>query len=68
MLVMMKANASAGEIREVCRKIEEMGFKAHPIPGSMRTAIGITGNRGPVEPTALEALPGVAECVPVSKI
>ena len=67
MLVMMKANASAGEIREVCRKIEEMGFKAHPIPGSMRTAIGITGNRGPVEPTALEALPGVAECVPVSK-
>jgi len=67
MLVMMKAHATAGEIREVCRKIEEMGYKAHPIPGSMRTAIGITGNRGPLEPTALEALPGVAECVPVSK-
>ena len=67
MLVMMKAHATDGEIREVCRKIEGMGYKAHPIPGSMRTAIGITGNRGPVEPTALEAMPGVAECVPVSK-
>ncbi|MBZ5498173.1 MAG: 3-deoxy-7-phosphoheptulonate synthase [Acidobacteriia bacterium] len=67
MLVMMKAHATAAEIEEVCRKIEEMGFRAHAIPGSMRTAIGITGNRGPVEATALEALPGVAECVPVSK-
>jgi len=67
MLVMMKAHATPGEIQEVCRKIEEMGYRAHPIAGIMRTAIGITGNRGPVDATALEALPGVAECVPVSK-
>ncbi len=67
MLVMMGAHASAEEIRAVCRKIEEMGFKAHPIPGATRTAIGITGNRGPVEAASLEAMPGVVECVPVSK-
>jgi 3-deoxy-7-phosphoheptulonate synthase len=67
MLVMMKAHATAAEIQEVCRKIEEMGYRAHAIPGSTRTAIGITGNRGPVEATSLETLPGVAECVPVSK-
>lgn len=67
MLVMMHAHASEDEIRAVCRKIEGMGYRAHPIPGSMRTAIGITGNWGPVEATALEAMPGVAECVPVSK-
>jgi 3-deoxy-7-phosphoheptulonate synthase len=67
MLVMMQAHASPEEISAVCRKIEEMGYKAHPIPGSMRTAIGITGNRGPVEATAFEAMPGVAECVPVSR-
>jgi 3-deoxy-7-phosphoheptulonate synthase len=63
----MKAHATAAEVDEVCRKIETMGYRAHAIPGSMRTAIGITGNRGPVEAAALEALPGVAECVPVSK-
>ncbi len=67
MLVMMKAGATADQIREVCRKIEEMGYKAHPIPGATRTAIGITGNQGPVEPAMLEDMPGVGECVPVSK-
>ncbi|HYK92411.1 MAG TPA: 3-deoxy-7-phosphoheptulonate synthase [Acidobacteriota bacterium] len=67
MLIMMKSQATPDQIAEVCRKIEEMGYRAHPIPGSTRTAIGITGNRGPVEAAALENLPGVAECVPVSK-
>ncbi len=67
MLVLMKAQATPDQIAAVCRKIEEMGYRAHPIPGSTRTAIGITGNRGPVEAAALEAFPGVAECVPVSK-
>jgi 3-deoxy-7-phosphoheptulonate synthase len=64
---MMKAHATDEEINAVCRKIEAMGFKAHPIPGSTRTAIGITGNQEPIEAAALESLPGVGECVPVSK-
>ncbi len=67
MLVMMKLHASSEDIEVVCRKIEEMGYKAHPIPGSTRTAIGITGNQGPIEAAAFESLPGVGECVPVSK-
>ncbi len=67
MLVMMKSHATDEEIAGVCRKIEAMGFKAHPIPGSTRTAIGITGNQGQVEAAAFESLPGVGECVPVSK-
>jgi 3-deoxy-7-phosphoheptulonate synthase len=67
MLVMMKSHATPGEIDIVCRKIEAMGYKAHPIPGSTRTAIGITGNQGLIEAAAIEALPGVGECVPVSK-
>jgi 3-deoxy-7-phosphoheptulonate synthase len=33
----------------------------------MRTAIGITGNQGPVAATTFLHLPGVSECVPVSK-
>ena len=63
----MKSHASSEEIEAVCRKIEGMGYKAHPIPGSTRTAIGITGNQGPLEAAAFESLPGVGECVPVSK-
>jgi 3-deoxy-7-phosphoheptulonate synthase len=67
MLVIMKSHATSEEIDFVCRKIEALGYKAHPIPGSTRTAIGITGNQGLIETAAIESLPGVGECVPVSK-
>src|ERR1700752_4010377 len=67
MLVVMQSHASEEQIRAVCDKIESLGLKAHPIPGSIRTAIGITGNSGAVDLGVLESLPGVAECIPVSK-
>ncbi len=44
-----------------------MGFRAHPLPGAQRTAIGITGNQGEVDRGNLEALSGVAEVIRVSK-
>jgi 3-deoxy-7-phosphoheptulonate synthase len=66
MLVVMDAAATAEDIRRIVETIEGMGLQAHAIPGAQRTAIGITGNRGPVEPTAFENLPGVAEVIPVS--
>ena len=53
--------------RAVCQRIESLGLKAHPIPGSIRTAIGITGNKGEIDLGVLESLPGVVECIPVSK-
>ncbi|HKW89845.1 MAG TPA: 3-deoxy-7-phosphoheptulonate synthase [Candidatus Acidoferrales bacterium] len=67
MLVVMQAHATEAEVRAVCERIESLGLRAHPIPGSNRTAIGITGNTGAIEIGSLEAMPGVVECVPVSK-
>src|SRR5712692_5489794 len=67
MLVVMQAHATEEQVREVCKRIESFGLKAHPIPGSMRTAIGITGNSGAIDIGTLESLPGVVECIPVSK-
>lgn len=67
MLVVMDAHATPEQVREVCARIEQLGLKAHPIPGSLRTAIGITGNHGEVDLGILEFLPGVVECIPVSK-
>jgi 3-deoxy-7-phosphoheptulonate synthase len=67
MLVVMKAHATEEQVRAVCERIESLGFKAHPIPGSIRTAIGITGNTGAVDIGSLEAMSGVVECIPVSK-
>ena len=67
MLVVMQAHATAEQVRAVCERIEALGFKAHPIPGSTRTAIGITGNTGAVDIGSLESMAGVVECIPVSK-
>ncbi len=67
MLVVMKAQAGAAEIARVCERIESLGFKPHIIPGEQRTAIGITGNSGPVDSAEFEDLPGVAEAIRVSK-
>jgi 3-deoxy-7-phosphoheptulonate synthase len=67
MLVVMKAQATSEEIQAVCEHIELLGFRAHPLPGAQRTAIGITGNQGEVDRGNLEALPGVAEVIRVSK-
>ena len=67
MLVVMKAQAMQEQIQAVCEAIERLGFRAHPLPGAQRTAIGITGNQGEVDRGNLEALPGVAEVIRVSK-
>ena len=67
MLVVMKAQATEAEIASVCEHIEQLGFKAHPMPGAQRTAVGITGNQGEVDRGNLEELPGVAEVIRVSK-
>jgi 3-deoxy-7-phosphoheptulonate synthase len=63
----MTAQAVAADIERVCKKIESLGFRPHVMPGAQKTAIGITGNPGPVEPAEFEDLPGVAEAIRVSK-
>lgn len=67
MLVVMQANASEEQIRAVCQRVEMLGLRAHAIPGAVRTAIGITGNKDAIDIGALESMPGVVECIPVSK-
>ena len=63
----MKSGATKGEIDGVVRTVEQLGFRAHVMPGATRTAIGITGNQGMVDPTRFETLEGVFEAIRVSK-
>jgi 3-deoxy-7-phosphoheptulonate synthase len=44
-----------------------MGLTAHPMPGALRTAVGITGNTSALDPRSLEILPGVSELIRVTK-
>ena len=67
MLIVMKADATEGEVAEVVRVIQDLGFRAHAMPGALRTAIGVTGNRGSIDTARFESLPGVAEAIRVTK-
>ncbi|MEE8192071.1 MAG: 3-deoxy-7-phosphoheptulonate synthase [Gemmatimonadales bacterium] len=67
MLVVMKHGASAEEVQRVVEKIQELGYDARPIPGQQRTAIGLVGNDGRVDPSRLAALSGVKEIIHVTQ-
>lgn len=67
MLIVMEASATAPEIDHVLEVVEAIGFRAHPLAGATRTAIGITGNDGAIDGRRFENLPGVAEVIRVSK-
>jgi 3-deoxy-7-phosphoheptulonate synthase len=65
-LVVMVKDATPEQVKGVVEAVEARGFRAHPIPGAQRTAIGITGNKGALDAPVFESLPGVLEVIPVS--
>lgn len=67
MLIVMHHQATDAQIDEVIKAVKAMGLKAEPIPGSLRTAIGVLGNQGYVDDSSIRTLPGVRETIHVSK-
>src|SRR4029434_5475386 len=67
MLIVMKPGAAAQEIDAVVNVIQKIGLRPHPMPGATRTAVGITGNQGPIDGRRFENLAGVAEVIRVTK-
>ncbi|HRI05096.1 MAG TPA: 3-deoxy-7-phosphoheptulonate synthase [Pyrinomonadaceae bacterium] len=67
MLIVMKPDALASDVDKVLEVIETLGYRGHTLPGENRTAIGVTGNRGSIDPAHFENLPGVADAIRVTK-
>jgi 3-deoxy-7-phosphoheptulonate synthase len=67
MLIIMEANCTVAQVTAVEECVRNMGYTPLPVPGPSRTAICVTGNRGAVDPSALSQLPGVVECIRVTK-
>jgi len=67
MLVIMKNDATEEQVQGVVNRIEDLGFRGIPIPGSLRTAICIVGNQGYVEDSQFLSLDGVKECLRVTR-
>ena len=67
MLIVMKSDARQSDVDKVLAVIENLGFRGHAMPGETRTAIGVTGNKGAVDPANFENLPGVADAIRVTQ-
>ncbi|MCY4043124.1 MAG: 3-deoxy-7-phosphoheptulonate synthase [Candidatus Dadabacteria bacterium] len=67
MIVVMKSTAEPKDIERVMSAISNLGYKAHPIEGVLRTVIGVVGddrdNTAPLE--SLAQLSGVEKVVPI---
>ncbi len=67
MLVVMKHGATPEQVDGVARAIEDMGYRARPMPGAQRTSVGLVGNDGRVEEGRLVGLDGVLRVIHVSQ-
>ncbi len=67
MLIVMKHGATSEEIEDVVRTIEDMGYRARPMPGAQRTSVGLVGNDGRVDESRLVGLSGVLRVIHVSQ-
>ncbi|MBW6508595.1 MAG: 3-deoxy-7-phosphoheptulonate synthase [Desulfuromonadales bacterium] len=67
MLIVMHPHATKEQIDAVVAAVKTMGLIAEPIPGSLRTAIGVLGNQGYVDDSSIRNLSGVRETIHVSK-
>lgn len=65
MIVILKQDATDEQIDHVLERVEQLGFQSHLSRGTFRTVIGLIGDETKLQPAVLEAIPGVAEVIPV---
>src|SRR5436190_9510285 len=66
MLIVLHPDITPPQQRAIEDRIRELGFEPHAIEGAGRTAVGITGNKGPIDPGHFRLLEGVADTIPVT--
>ncbi len=67
MLIVMKVDASRGEIADVRQRLESMGYETREIPVDSRTTISVLGDSGRIDPEQFQTMPGVSETIPIHK-
>ena len=67
MLIVMHHSATGKQISEIHKTIKAMGLKPVSIPGAERTAIGVIGNKGWIDDSALRGNKAILEIIHVTK-
>jgi 3-deoxy-7-phosphoheptulonate synthase len=67
MIIVMRQEATKGDVDHVVARIEELGLGSHLIVGAERTVVGVVGKTYPELRQMFETLNAVDEVVPISK-
>lgn len=67
MMIIMRTDATQGDITTVVERVETNGFKAHLSRGTERTVIGVVGNSRPSNLDQFLHLSGVDRVVPITR-
>jgi 3-deoxy-7-phosphoheptulonate synthase len=67
MIVVLKRGASPAQIEHVCKRVEELGLRSHPIYGAERTVVAAVGveKNPPSIKAQLESIEGVEQVLPI---
>lgn len=65
MIIVLKTDATEGQIQNIIEKTKALGLKAHVSRGVERVVIGLIGPEDVLRVTPLEVFPGVDEVIPV---
>jgi 3-deoxy-7-phosphoheptulonate synthase len=67
MMIIMSMEATAEQVAAVTKKVEDLGFKPHPITGAERSVIAVVGNNPLGEQEQFAYMPGVDRIIPISR-
>ena len=67
MMIVMKEEATPGQIEAVVKRVEAVGARTHVSQGELVTVIGAIGDREHVANLGLEGFPGVDHLTPITK-
>ena len=65
MIIILRADTTDEQIEHVLERVERLGLTAHLSRGTYRTVIGIIGDEAKIAVAPLQAIPAVAQVVPV---
>lgn len=65
MIIVMQPGTRQENFKDVCQRVEKLGYRAYPIVGVERTVVACVGHEDKTPLQALETMPGVEAVIPI---
>jgi 3-deoxy-7-phosphoheptulonate synthase len=67
MIIVVRPDATEGQIQHIVERVRELGFTPHYSRGEQRTIIGVIGDESKPQTEMLAAIPGIEQVLPILK-